>query len=593
MAGILLEIQETVEKYASIMAKISNVDVEVVDADLFRVAGTGMFAPFVNMDMSAEGYSYRQVLETGKLQIIYKPGCEPICQNCAKRNNCTEEIEIAMPILVQGKTIGVIGLVGSSELQKSTVLQNEGTYLGLIEQIANFIAAKATERIDQKKQESMLSALSCTVNHMEQGILILGSDRTITLANHEARKQLKLEILEGSQVKLTPTQDKINGQSEYLLSVAGKKTHVLGEIYIPFKGDERYAEILVFTRSQNLHQKMYAMTAAISTGNIIGSSEETIALRKEIEKIAHSTSTVLISGESGTGKEVVATAIWRAGNRRDRKFVALNCAAIPESLLESELFGYVKGAFSGADPNGRIGKFELADQGIIFLDEIGDMPLYLQAKLLRILQERKIVRIGSNQLIPVDVRVIAATNKDLKSMIADGKFREDLYYRLNVIPLNILPLRQRQKDIPDLAKLFAQKFAARFAKSQCRIPPQTMAALLAHPWYGNVRELENTIEFMVNMSDEEGILDLTTLPRDFFGYQRRAADKHEGSVNPAEASLSATDAPTVLPLKEVERREIQKALQLFGESTQGKKNAAKSLGISLATLYRKTEEFSK
>ncbi|ABO48807.1 sigma54 specific transcriptional regulator, Fis family [Desulforamulus reducens MI-1] len=593
MAGILLEIQETVEKYASIMAKISNFDVEVVDADLFRVAGTGIFAPFVNMDMSAEGYAYRQVLKTGKLQIIYTPGRDPICQDCPKRHNCTEEIEIAMPILARGKTIGVIGLVGSSEWHRNTILQDEGTYLGLIEQIANFIAAKATERIDQKKQESMLSALSCTIDHMEQGILILGSDRTITLANYEARKQLKLEILEGSQVKLTPTRDKINGQSEYLLSVAEKKTYILGEIYIPFKVDESYAEVLVFTRSKNLHQKMYALTAAISTGNIIGSSEETAALRMEIEKVANSASTVLITGESGTGKEVAATAIWRAGNRRDQQFVALNCAAIPESLLESELFGYVKGAFTGADPNGRIGKFELANHGIVFLDEIGDMPLYLQAKLLRILQDRKIVRIGSNQLIPVDVRVIAATNKDLKSMIADGKFREDLYYRLNVIPLNILPLRQRQKDIPDLANLFAQRYATRFGKSQCRIPPQTMDALLAHPWYGNVRELENTIEFMVNMSDEEGILDLDTLPRDFLEHQRRAAYKHDWSANPAEGSLPPTDAQTVLPLKEVERREIQKALQLFGESTQGKKSAAKSLGISLATLYRKTEEFSK
>lgn len=585
MAGILLEIQDTVAKYASIMAKIANVDVEVVDENLFRVAGTGMFAPVINMDMSAEGYAYKQVLKNGKLQIIYTPGKDPICHDCPKRDNCAERIEIAMPILARGKTIGVIGLVGSSEWQRTTILQDETTYLGLIEQIADFIAAKTTERIDHKKQATMLSALSCIIDHMEQGVLILGHDRTVTLANQEAREQLQLQTLEGCRAQLTATGDTINGQSEYQLSIGTQKTNILGELSIPFRVDEDYSEVLIFTHSKHLHQKMYAFTATVSTGTMIGSSKETAALRSEIEKIASSTSTVLITGESGTGKEIVATTIWRAGNRRDKQFVALNCAAIPESLLESEVFGYVKGAFTGADPNGRIGKFELANHGIIFLDEIGDMPLYLQAKLLRVLQDRQIVRIGSNHLIPIDVRVIAATNKDLKAMISDGKFREDLYYRLNVIPLNILPLRQRREDIPDLANLFAQRYAARFGRSQYRIPPQTMEALLTHPWYGNVRELENTIEFMVNMSDGEGVLGLETFPKDFFH------SESDTPSNAAERSPQQTDGP-LRPLKETESIEIQRALRIFGDSTSGKRKAAKSLGISLATLYRKLEEFS-
>jgi transcriptional regulator with PAS, ATPase and Fis domain len=589
MAGILLEIQETVKKYTEIMAKVSKVDVEVVDADLFRVAGTGMFADHINEDMSHEGYTYRHVLKTGKLQVIYSPGHELICNSCPKRDSCAEEIEIAMPICACDEIIGVIGLVGSNTQQRNTILQDEDTYLGLIEQIASFIAAKAIERIDQKQKESMLSALAFTINNMEEGVLIISRENTVTMANRAAKQQLVMKLLEGMQITLSPTGDKLNGKNEYMLAVGKKTYRILGEVHYLFKADDAYAEVLSFTLTRDLNKKLYAMTAAISEGIVVGNSKETIALRAEIEKIADSTSTVLITGESGTGKEVVATAIWRAGDRREQRFVAVNCAAIPESLLEAELFGYVKGAFTGADPNGRVGKFELANHGIIFLDEIGDMPLYLQAKLLRILQERKITRIGSNHLIPIDVRVIAATNKDLKTMIANGKFREDLYYRLNVIPVKILPLRSRPEDISVLANLFAQRYAMRLGKPNREISQGTMQALLEYPWYGNVRELENTVEYMVNMCSDQDDLGLETLPKDFLTGEYSDSNQRGPLQNEKEQN---TNQENISPLQEVERREIEKALRLYGKSTQGKKMAAKTLGIGLATLYRKLDELS-
>jgi len=589
MAGILLEIQETVKKYTEIMAKISKVDVEVVDTELFRVAGTGMFADHINEDMSAEGYAYSHVIKEGQLQVIYSPGQESICNNCPKRDRCAEEIEIAMPIRASDEIIGVIGLVGSNAQQRNAILADEEIYLGLIEQIANFIAAKAIEQIDRKEKESMLSALAFAINNMEEGVLIVSRKHTVTMANRAAKQQLMLSTLDGMQIMLSPTGDKLNGKTEYMLNVGTKTFRILGQIHSLLKADDSYAELLSFTPTRDLNKKLYAMTAAVSEGIVVGDSQETMALRAQIEKIANSTSTVLITGESGTGKEVVATAIWRAGDRKEQRFVAVNCAAIPESLLEAELFGYVKGAFTGADPNGRVGKFELANQGIIFLDEIGDMPLYLQAKLLRVLQERKITRIGSNHLISIDVRVIAATNKDIRTMIANGKFREDLYYRLNVIPVKILPLRSRLEDIPVLANLFAQRYAVRLGKPNREISPEAMRALLKYPWYGNVRELENTVEYMVNMCNDQDILGLETLPKDFLVdehtvlIQRDSAYKKEKRCGFEE---------NVIPLQEVERREIAKALRLHGMNTRGKKEAAKSLGISLATLYRKMEQFS-
>ena len=581
MKSILREIRDTVQKYAEIMAEVSGVDVEVADATLFRVAGTGLFATGVGQDMSREGYTYRQVLASGRLQVIDRPGHEPICRDCPRCNHCEETIEIAMPILAGGQSIGVIGLVGFTQQQRQTILNARETYLGLVEQIASFIAAKATERIERAQQQAMLSALECAIDQMEQAALVLGEDGRITMANESARRQLEQPQLEGMKAEFTATGDRMSGKTEYRLQLGERQIFVMGQLHHLRQENSRYAIVAAFTCTREMHRNLYQMISTVGSGTLVGSSAHTERLRKEIAKIARSPSTVLILGESGTGKEVAASAIWRASDRADQQFVALNCAAIPESLLESELFGYVKGAFTGADPNGRVGKFELANKGVIFLDEIGDMPLYLQAKLLRVLQERRITRIGSNQQIPIDVRVIAATNKDLKAMMAAGKFREDLYYRLNVIPLPILPLRQRPDDIPDLARFFAQRYAQRFGRARWSIPEQTMAALKAHAWPGNVRELENTVEFMVNMSDEDGVLGPDTLPRDFFS----------AALPAAPAAPAAPALTPVVSLRRAEQAAIENALAFYGATTEGKRKAAKALGIGLATLYRKLEQF--
>lgn len=584
--SVLREIQETVIKYADIMSKIAGVDVEVVDENLFRVAGTGMFRSQVSQDMSGEAYVYRHVLATGRPQVIYSPGEAAMCQNCPKKGKCGEEIEISMPIRLETKIIGVIGLVGSTPLQKKMILDDERTYLELIDQITDFITSKAAEVLESQKREALTAALECTMNRMEQGILLIGETNVITMANEAAAKQLNLTRLEGLGIQLEDTGDSIINQTEYRMKVNGHSYVVMGKLYHLEQARGGYGEIFVFNEKKDFHNKVYSMTATLNVGEMIGSSRKTQELKAEIQKIADSTSTVLITGESGTGKEMVATSIWKAGSRSDRKFIALNCAAIPEPLLESELFGYVKGAFTGADPNGRIGKFELANHGIIFLDEIGDMPLYLQAKLLRVLQERKIIRIGSNQVIPIDVRVIAATNKDLKKMIADNKFREDLYYRLNVIPLSIAPLRERKEDIEDLTWFFAARYAGLFGKKFEGIEDKTMEALKNHKWYGNVRELENTLEFMVNMIEQDGILTMNTLPRDFFTEDEEEQEEKEDGAFQAKIS-SEKD---IIPLKDLEKKAIREALDFYGDDTKGKKDAAKALGIGLATLYRKLEE---
>jgi formate hydrogenlyase transcriptional activator len=237
----------------------------------------------------------------------------------------------------------------------------------------------------------------------------------------------------------------------------------------------------------------------MATSDLIGSSPKFRALLEEINMVAPVDSAVLVRGETGTGKEVVAQAIHAASPRRQQKFVAINCAAIPAALMESELFGYERGAFTGAFTQ-REGRFQAADRGTLFLDEIGDLPLELQPKLLRVLQEQQVERLGGSRAIPVNVRVIAATNQDLWGMVQEKKFRADLYYRLNVFPINLPPLRDREGDIPLLVTHFVRKFAERLGRTIDCIPDDVMEALESHDWPGNIRELQNFIERAVIMT---------------------------------------------------------------------------------------------
>lgn len=583
----LRNIQRTVASYAGIISKIAGVDVEVVDDNLYRVAGTGMFAAGVDASMAQEGHVYRKVLETGKRRVIYQPGEELVCQGCPNFLNCPEEIELAMPILAEGHPIGVIGLVGSSREQKLHILENETLFLELIEQIADFISVKAMERERALQREALLSTLNATLEHIQQGILILGKDFRVTDCNRAAMEQLETPNLAGERIFLEATGDNLAKYTEYSLTALGRQYRLMGT-YLPVPQPTRdYQSVLIFYRSRVIKERYFETAAlpAVDKTSILGSSPATLKLKEEISKVARSTSTVLITGESGTGKEMVATSIWRESDRRDKRFIALNCAAIPESIMESELFGYVKGAFTGADPNGRMGKFELANEGVIFLDEIGDMPLYLQSKLLRVLQERKIVRIGSNQLMDIDVRVIAATNKDLKKMVREKRFREDLYYRLDVIPLRVAPLRERLEDIEDLTLFYSQRFARKFGKKAPRLTEEVMDALKGYRWPGNVRELENAVEYMVNLMGEDGTLDVSMLPEDIRTGSREAAAPTENGPG------KQTGAGQILSLRELEKNAIRQALLQCGNHTAGKAMAARKLGIGMATLYRKIQQY--
>ena len=300
---------------------------------------------------------------------------------------------------------------------------------------------------------------------------------------------------------------------------------------------------------------------------------------EQMEMVAESDSTVLILGETGTGKEMVARAIHKLSARHNNPMIKMNCAAVPSSLLESDLFGHDKGAFTGATTT-HLGRFEMAEGGTLFLDEIGDMPLELQPKLLRVLQEREIERLGGNRVIPVNVRVIAATNRDLQHMAAEREFRGDLYYRLNVFPILLPPLRERPDDIPLLAKFFTQKLARRMNRDIDSIPAEALEHLSRYPWPGNVRELENVIERAVILT-RRGPLNLQ-----LNDLRIPAAKKHVADKISKMAQILQTKAPEN---DEEERERIVQVLRETNGIVAGPRGAAVKLGIKRTTLLSRMQ----
>jgi formate hydrogenlyase transcriptional activator len=297
--------------------------------------------------------------------------------------------------------------------------------------------------------------------------------------------------------------------------------------------------------------------------SIVGSRGGLRAILAQVEAVAPTNATILITGETGTGKEVIARAIHELSPRRNRNLVKVNCAAMPAGLLESELFGHERGAFTGAF-NSHVGRFALADRGTLFLDEIGDMPLELQPKILRVLQEREFEPVGSPRTTKVDVRIVAATNRDLRQMVQDGEFREDLYYRLNIFPISLPPLRERKRDIPELVRYFVEQFATTMDKIIEIIPEETMRSILSYSWPGNIRELQNYVARGVILSTD-GVFEPAKLER-------------------FEPALTEISNPT---LDDKIRQEILAACQRANWKLGGPRGAAARLGLKRTTLFYK------
>lgn len=553
---------------------------------MVRVTGTGLYKNIEGV--YALGSVYKNSLETGKTNIIENPRQHDLCTECLDKNKCREKLEIATPIYCRDEIVGVIGLVCFNDEQKKKILSDIDSYLNFTKQIAEFIGIKFYEYQENLMQKDRESTLNTIIDNISKGVIISDCNNVIIKINNIASAKLKLksDVL-GKTMKLVSQNDYLMNEEVFNMVIENEEYNVAGKI-IPLKSfNKTRSNAFVFEDVKKISRNILEMTSSdnmITLENIHGTSIATQSLKENIQKIANTNSTVLITGESGTGKELVARSLHSHGNRRNKPFVVINCSAIPDTLLESELFGYVKGAFTGANQNGRMGKFELANTGVIFLDEIGDMPLYLQAKILRVIQEKKIERIGSNKSIDLDIKIIAATNVDLEKKIMEQKFRGDLYYRLNVIPIKLLPLRERKEDIIPIINSLIDKYNRLSDKYVHSIDEDVKKALINYEWPGNVRELENVMELMINMSGSNGIISLDLLPENIL---------HHSDIDNSSAidELLFNDKSELEDFEKIEKVYIEKSLKKYGNDTENKKYIADKMNIGLTTLYRKMKKY--
>lgn len=436
--------------------------------------------------------------------------------------------------------------------------------------------------------------LSAIIDSVGDGIVAIDDDGKVVIANPAARKLLNLsEEMIGKNVRYWPTDAPIRRvyQMEHhdkgMCSIGGY-TVVVDRQQTPV-GEQSYGTLITLrdiTEVQKLEQQIRSqlvkkgMTAKTTFDDLVGTSSLFRQAVEAAKRFAQSDSTVLITGESGTGKELFAQSIHNASPRRNGPFVGINCAALPESLLDSELFGYERGAFTGAEREGKPGLFELAHKGTIFLDEVGDLSTSLQVKLLRVLQEKEVRRVGGTKVIPIDVRVIAATNKDLARQVKEGHFRSDLYYRINVLQLRLPPLRDRKEDIEELARHFMAKHVDR--AEQIHIPVLTdsvLHALEQWEWPGNARELENFIERFALLGCDQNLLSLSST-----GISASAGTRGGGEISSGPNDLIEIKIST---LANMEMEIITHLLHRY----QGNKNkVARVLGVSRTTLWKRLRE---
>lgn len=367
-------------------------------------------------------------------------------------------------------------------------------------------------------------------------------------------------------------------------AVAAMKAGAFDYIFYPVDEEKLSTVLQNALKMYDLTKRVYFLESQMGWNGglegIVGQSQQMHEIFNMIKMVAKSNATVLITGDSGTGKELVAKAIHNLSDRNKKRFLDINCGAIPRELLENELFGHEKGAYTGADKR-YLGSCERATEGTLFLDEISEMDPLLQVKLLRFLQERSFTRIGGNEMIYVDVRIIAATNRDIPKQVETGGFREDLFYRLNVVPIHIPPLRERRDDIPFLAKHFLDKYTTKNDKIFLDFAPQAMEALMAYGWPGNVRELENIVERVVVLNNDSRVK-VQHLPPQI---QKTAETRPASMVEPSMAPL---DGQRILPLEMVEKYAIEVALKrCLGNVSE----AARKLKIGQATLYRKIKQY--
>ena len=580
--SVLMQIQPTIQRFARMLASVLQLEVEIVDENLCRVAGTGAYGKFLGRQLSGNSRLLRHVLETKTEKVVTQSRFDPLCEGCDSKENCREKAFLGTPVILQDRCVGVISLIAVTHEQQEHISDNLREFSDYVRHISTIFVSKLLE--DQGPGDNISKIFATMIDNMDQGVLVVDDESRVQFVNQTALKTLGVvqNNIIGKPIRFRPLTFESNfthGHMQHIVSWDDKSELIIGQLH-NIQGRQLF--LMAFHQSHT----RFSLANAPDEPHIeqlVGECRVMRQLKRLISRIAPSPSSVMVVGESGTGKEVVARAIHKLSGRRNKPFIAINCAAIPEQLLESELFGYVKGAFTGASANGKTGLIQAANTGTLFLDEIGDMPLMLQAKLLRAIEAREILPIGASSPIQVDIRIISATNQNLAQFIAEGKFREDLFYRLNVIPITLPPLRERQEDIELLVHYFLHLHTRRLGSVYPGIAPDVVEILRKHRWPGNLRELSNLMEYLVNVVPSGEVIDSTLLPPNLLN---NGTTEQSDVTEVSEAHLSLDDAGGTA-LEEMEKQMIREALSRHNS----KKQVADELGIGIATLYRKIKKY--
>lgn len=550
---------------------IFDIDYAVFDVESNLIVSTESYVKIKGMVVHAP--SIQEAIMKGTV-TVNNPGHMTACLGCRFKDNCPATIEILKSIKTNAESLGVLAFTSFSKEGHDKIVNDLNFYTNIVEQFANLLSVFIMQKYKGSDSSTSKASLTTVLNLSDDGFITTDTNGNIETINTSALEFFSsCGMYTKSLFQLFP--DNIISIVLSGRSISNYRVKINNSYIRIFSTPIRNKDVITGAAIRIVHNNLSLSDNLLSSNkelpfsldSIKGKSEHIKTIKNTISKISSSPSTIFISGETGTGKGLLAKTIHYESKRRNKPFIAINCTSIPESLFESELFGYESGAFTGAKKEGKPGKFELANEGTLFLDEISEIPINVQAKLLSVLQDYTFERVGGIIPINVDVRIIAASNRNLEEMIAKKEFRSDLFYRLNVIPIKLIPLRDRIDDIKILANDFL-KYYNKKLKRQILGFDNTVSDIFNNSyWPGNIRQLENVIEYCVNMTNND-VITKEDLPVDFL---------HNYTKNSVENNK----------LKDSEHKIIIDTIDKYGWNTKGKTLAAKELGMGLRTLYRK------
>lgn len=567
----LENVRSGIEHFVSAAAEAFRVEAAIFNQEcsLFYCTPT-----YLKKKGNAVHYAFIQDVIVNGSVLVTEPGKMPACIGCRFNEHCPSTMEILCCIHSGTEVAGVISFTSFTKEGQKRISENTEVYLNAITKLSSLIGEYLQQFSEGSAAADTEKLIESLMSLCEQPLLLTDPNGVVLRYNSLADKVLKFCNVSSISLRQIFSEDmarRITSGNDLF-----EKKASIGENTAKVTTRSIYSQNHLHSILVRLSNEFYEnLPESGAFERLIGSSRAFVHIQNLIKRVADSPTPILITGETGTGKELVARSFHEQSRRNKYPFVAINCSSIPENLFESELFGYEEGSFTGAKKGGKMGRIEMAQGGTLFLDELGEMPLSVQPKLLRVLQEYELERVGSTKKIHLDIRIVAATNRDLREMIKEGKFREDLFYRISVINVKLPPLRDRKEDIIPISLNYLERLKTKMTTPLRTISHEAEQAFLNYSWPGNIRELQNVVEYAANLCDSD-TLTLADLPEHMRGLEE----------------CPDTEKQKETPLPDSQEKQILDLLSAYGHTLESKKKIAADLGISLRTLYRKLNKMN-